>query len=133
MSTNPPLVAERILDAAAAIAVCLVRRLLNRLSPSFNRALVHRVHVLHVQIEHGRFWCPLVAGLANHQHRVAHAHLGMADSALVVFVTKGFLAAKGVLQEIDLRLRVRHHQVGRHRVVAVWNWFDCHDFFSSPS
>src|ERR1017187_9992210 len=52
----------------------------------------------------------------------------MADSAFVVFVTKGFLAAKGALQEIDLRLRVRHHQVGRDRVVAVWNWFDCHDF-----
>ena len=37
----------------------------------------------------------------------------MADSALVVLVTAGFLAAKGRLQEIDLRIRVRHRQVRR--------------------
>ena len=57
----------------------------------------------------------------------------MADLALVVGVTVGFLGAKGLLQKIDLRLRIRHRQVGRDCVVAVWNWFDCHDFFSSPS
>src|ERR1035438_7793378 len=58
MGGNPPLIAQRILDAAAAIAIGLVRRLVNGLSPSFNRALVHRVHVFHVQVEHGRFWWP---------------------------------------------------------------------------
>src|ERR1019366_10750928 len=90
MGANPPLIPQRILDAAGAVAVGLARGLVNRLCPGFHRALVNRVHVFDVQIEHGRFGRPLVAGLSDHQHGVANAHLGMGDFAYVVVVTVSF-------------------------------------------
>src|SRR5271165_5618962 len=131
VSSDPPLVALRVFDAAGAVAIRLVSWFVYRLSARRHRALVNGVHVLHVQIEHGRFGCPLVAGLADHQHRTADAHFGMADTALVIRVAKVFLAAKRLLQKINLRFRIRYRQVGRYGVVAIRNWFHCHLFLSS--
>src|SRR5271157_5953902 len=126
MSSNPPVVALRIFDAATAIAVRLVGWLLHGLPASRDRLLVNCVHVLDVQVQIDGPWRPRLAGLPNHDHRISDAYFRMANAALVVRVAIGFLGAEGLLQKIDLRFRIRHRQVRRDCVITLRNWFDCH-------
>src|SRR5271157_2090315 len=91
MSSHPPVVALRIFDAASAIAIRLVGRLLHGLPSSRHRALVNGIHVLDVDVQIDGPWRPRLAGLPDHDHRISDPYFRMANAALVVSVAIGFL------------------------------------------
>src|SRR6266542_1222478 len=74
-----PLIAERIGDAGEPVAKRLVCRLADRRRARGERALVHCVDVLHVQIEPRRYRLIWAMRLAHLDHRVADRDLRVMD------------------------------------------------------
>src|SRR5271165_2320929 len=131
--SEPPLVALRVFDSTGSVSIRLVRGFSNRLSACRERALVNGINVLDIQVEHGRSRRPLITRLTDHDHRVADTHFGVHHAALVVAMAIFFLCAERLFQKINLRFCIRHRQVRRDGVIAIRNWFDCHDFASRVS
>src|SRR5262249_1541524 len=123
---DPPLVANRVLDAGAAVPIELVRWLTRAGSARLQGALVHGVHIVHVEVKRAKHWLTTAHRFAHHDARVADLDLGMHDGTIWAWHAVEFLRLEGLLQEIEQFAHPRYGQIRRDTVIALRNWFDCH-------
>src|SRR6266581_1263092 len=126
MCSDPPLVAKRILDAGAAVPIELIRWLTRRGCARLQRALVHGVHIVHVEVKRAKHRLTIAHRFAHHDERVTDPDLGMHDGAVRPRHAVEFLSLEGLLQKIEQFGYPRYTQIRRYTVITVRNWFDCH-------
>src|SRR5438128_1862108 len=104
MSRYIPLVAEWVFHPGVSGAVGLVGRFPCRSGASFERTLIHRVCIFHIDMERGGpgFPTPGKSGAAttDHQHGIANSDFAM-DAASGPNGAKSLLGSERLLREVD--------------------------------
>src|SRR5689334_22428865 len=127
---DPPLYTTGILDAAAAVAIKLIGRLLDRGRARRNRSLIERVDIFDVEANHAGGCLMLSARIGQHDHRIADSHLSMPDCVVRARHTEDDLCIESLFQKIDQLAGSFDYQIRGNCVIALWNGFNCHCCFS---
>src|SRR5207302_780891 len=126
MRSDPPLIANRVLDAGVAVPIELIRWLTRRGCARLQRALVHGVHIVHVEVKRAKQRLTIAHRFAHHDERVTDPDLGMHDGAIRPRHAVKFLSPESLLQKIEQFGGPWYDQKRSDTVIAVRNWFDCH-------
>src|SRR5262249_1954036 len=121
-----PLIANRVLEASAAVPIELVRWRTRRGSARLQGALIHGVHIVDIQVKRAKHRLSIAHRFTHHHERVADSDLGMHDGAVRPQHAVKLLGLEGLLQEIEQCGHPWYDQIRRDTVIAVRHWFDCH-------
>src|SRR5690606_5790450 len=78
------------------------------------------VGIVHMDIQAGILYAPIIVALAHHDGRTANLDFSMGDAAVFVAVTGKLCGAKNILRKINKSCYIPENQVGHDGLISFW-------------